>query len=377
MLHPFHHSHAVPRRNWGFGLAAVLVIALLTGGLLAMPQPAAAAPVAVAGATLTVCNGEQNAPGQGVRCTVSITNYVTSTGILAPAPASSWTVTRCTGAAGVLSPALLPAATCTTTTTPILGAPITTVQQCNGSGSGGGGGVWCSVTLTNHFTPAPGAAFTAALVYECVSVPLTPGLLCDPTSLANTAGSVPTSTVGQCNGSGNGGGLVPAVPGGSANCSVGVGSTTTATMASHVDQCNGSANGGGAFLKCFALVSNDVVAAPENTDTSDSGIYPPIVVAVPATVATPSPTATPPAVVVPVVAAPLPSPVSVPVVAPPVVAPPVVAPPVVVLPPRPGRTGNAGTPDAARTSTATVLMLAALAVVLTFAGRALTPRRRR
>src|SRR5690606_32940375 len=122
--------------------------------IMVTPAPALAAPPLVAGSTLTACNGE-NAPGTGVRCTVTVTNYVTPAGLLASAPASSWTVQRCTGAAGMLSPVLLPAATCTTTTAPVVTQPITTVAQCNGSGSGGGGGVWCTVTVTNHFTAAP------------------------------------------------------------------------------------------------------------------------------------------------------------------------------------------------------------------------------
>ena len=382
--------------GWSLGAAAVLAVALLAAGLLMTAREAIAAPVAVAGGTLTVCNGEQNAPGEGVRCTVTVTNYVTATGALAVTPASSWTVTRCTGAAGVLSPALLPAATCTTTTTPIVGAPVTTVQQCNGAGNGGGGGVWCTVTVTNHFTPAPVGAFTPASVYECVSVPLTPGLLCDPTSLANTAGSVPAATIGQCNGSGNGGGLVPAVPGGSANCSVGAGSTTTVTMVSHVDQCNGSANGGGAFLKCSATVINDVVApiiVPIVWPEVDQGNYPPVVITVvPSAGAAPTPTTTPPVVVVPVVIVPPgPTPVTVPPVAVPpgtaqilvpVIVPPGVTPiivPQVVAPrpPRPAPTGTAGPSDGGGTPFTTVLLLGFVALALTFGGRALIGERQR
>lgn len=237
-------------------------------------------------------------------------------------------------------------------------------------------------------------------MYECVSVPLTPGLLCDPTALANTAGSTPAATVGQCNGSGNGGGLVPAVPLGSANCSVGVGSTSTVTMAPNVDQCNGSANGGGAFLKCSATVINDVVLpifVPIDTPTNaDTGVYPPVVVTVvPSPGAAPAPTTTPPVVVVPLVIAP---PTLAPVTVPPVVVPPgttqiivpVIVPPgvtPVIVPqlvppvrpvtPRPAPTGNAGQTDVDGTPLTAVLLLGAMALGLTLGGRALATARQR
>ncbi|MGI8925167.1 MAG: hypothetical protein ACR2HN_00805 [Tepidiformaceae bacterium] len=255
------------------GIAAVLAVVVFAIGLLTLTSgPASAAPASVAGSTLTACNDEQNGGGTGVRCTVTVTNYLTDAGALAAAPVSTWTVTRCTGAAGELSPALLPGASCTTTTAPIVGQPITTVQQCNGSGNGGNGGVWCTATIANHFTTAPAGAFTPATVYQCVSVPLTPGLVCDPPAANNTAASVTAATIGQCNGSGNGGGLVPAAPLLSPHCAVGSASTTTLALPVHVDQCNGSANGGGAFLKCTATVTNDVVVpTPTGTATSPGG----------------------------------------------------------------------------------------------------------
>lgn len=378
--------------------AAALTLALAIGvfalGVLIMgPRPVSAAAPSVAAGTLTACNGEENAGGTGVRCTITVTNYVTNSGALAAEFASTWTVTRCTGAAGVIAP---PAAggTCATTTLPITGQPITTVQQCNGSGSGGGGGVWCIVTIANHFTTAPGNGFTPATVYECVSVPLTPGLVCDPTAGNNTAASVPAATVGQCNGSGNGGGLVPAVPAGSAHCAMGAGSTTTATLPVHVDQCNGSANGGGAFLKCTATVTNDVIAPPPAEEIEvvvpvipPPAAVPPVVVLVP--VAPGVVPATPPqAIVLP----PLVVPPGVPrVVLPPIVVPPgvvqVIVP--VVLPPKtvpliitqlippivPPKTGNAGLAGAGSDSTPQMWLLGSATVGLLLAARRLRSRR--
>lgn len=380
---------------------AIAIGAFTLGVLLMSPRPVSAAAPSVAGGTLTACNGEENAGGTGVRCTITVTNYVTDLGALAAAPVSTWTVERCTGAAGLIAPPAT-GGTCTTTTLSIVGQPITTVQQCNGSGSGGGGGVWCAVTIANHFTTAPAGAFTPATVFECVSVPLTPGLVCDPTAGNNTAASVPAATVGQCNGSGNGGGLVPAVPAGSAHCAVGAGSTTTVTLAVHVDQCNGSANGGGEFLKCTATVTNDVVAPPPPPPPppAEEG---PVEVVVPVI---PPPAAAPP-VIIPVPVAPGVVPATPPqaIVLPPVVVPPgvprIVLPPVVVppgvvqviipvvLPPgtvpviitqlippiTPPKTGNAGFAGAGSDSTPQMWLLASGTVGLVLAVRRFVSRR--
>jgi hypothetical protein len=377
------HPAQSPASRWPRTLAAAAVLAfgiLAVSLLTSTSTPVSAAPPLVAGGTLTACNGEQNAGGVGVRCTVTVTNYMTATGTLAPAAASSWTVTRCTGATGVLAPVLLGGATCVTTTLPTTGAPISIVQQCNGSGNGGGGVVWCTTAITNYFA-APPAAFTAGTVFDCI--PTAPGMLCAPTALANTALNVPASTIGQCNGSGGGGGLVPAVPLLSAHCAVGPGSTTTGTAPMNVDQCNGSANGGGAVLKCLATVTN--FAAPPPNDDDLSTPTPPLAVAAPVAAAVPVATAVaaPVATAVVVPAAPVTPAVVVPVVAPPVptpVAPQQVIPTPTVTPlpaptppaPRPGPTGNRG-PGTIATSTSGWL-IGVLALAL--AGTGVLIRRR-
>ncbi len=122
-------------------------------------------------------------------------------------------MTRCVGATGPLN-----TLTCTTTATTSL-TPITTVNQCNASGNGGGGAAVCIVTITNHFSGAPLAPIVPATVYQgcgissVITGPGAPGT-CTP---ANTAPNIVAATVGQCDGSGNGGtsvGFVCTVTGG-------------------------------------------------------------------------------------------------------------------------------------------------------------------
>ena len=306
----------------------VLAAAVLAVGLLTQTS------VSEAAAPVNQCNNDaaSNVGGQGIACTVTIVNYVTSTGAFTNTLPSTVTVTRCTGAAGPIGAG---AGTCATTTTTST-EPITQVQQCNGSGNGGGGVVICTVTITNHFAGAPTVAATPAAIYQGIGSVITgtgaPGTL----TPVNTPGitSVTAATVGQCNGSGNGGTSVGFV------CTVTPGSTATSTLAVNVDQCNGSANGGGSRVTCTATVTNDVVAAPP----------PPA----------PAPVVVPPVVVPPVVT-------------PPVVAPPVVAPPVTTL--RPPATGNAGLARDAGTSQAAVWLLGVATMGLVLVGRRLVSRR--
>ncbi|MEO6398004.1 MAG: hypothetical protein ABIP13_06015 [Tepidiformaceae bacterium] len=248
-------------------------MSLLAIGLLGQGTISAAA----AAAPVSQCNNDtaSNVGGQGIACTVTIVNYLTSTGTLDPSSPSRVTVTRCVGAAG---PIAAGGGTCNTTSFTST-EPVTLVQQCNGSGNGGGGVVKCSVTITNFFSGAPGGAITAATVYQCVGSVITgtgaPGT-CTP---SNTPGvnSVSAATVGQCNGSGNGGTSVGFV------CIVTAGSTSSATLGVNVDQCNGSGNGGGALVTCTSSVSNQVV--PSSTPTTT-------ITAVPTT-ANPTPSGTP------------------------------------------------------------------------------------
>ena len=227
-------------------------------------------------APVNQCNGLANVGGQGLACTVTIDNFVTSSGA-ASAP-STVTVTVCVGAAGPIGAG---AGTCTTTVSSSA-QPVLSVTQCDGSANGGGGVLICAATITNHFAGAPAVAPTAAMVYQCIGSVITgtgaPGT-CTP---ANTPGvtSVTAANVGQCNGSGNGGTSVGFI------CTVSTGSTATSTLPVNIDQCNGSTNGGGALTRCTATISSIVVAAP--TPTPAPTVAP---TATPAP--TPAPTATP------------------------------------------------------------------------------------
>lgn len=218
-----------------------------------------------AAAPVTQCNDDtdSNVGGQGIACSVTVVNYLTSTGTLDGTLPSTVTVTRCVGAAGPISQG---AGTCTTTTT-TSAEPVTQVRQCNGSANGGGGVMFCSVTITNHFVTSPATAPSPATVYQCVGSEITgPGApaICTP---ENTPGvtSVGAATVGQCNGSGNGGTSVGFI------CTVAGGSTTTVELPLNIDQCNDSANGGGSLVNCSATVTNDVLPASTGTPTSPAG----------------------------------------------------------------------------------------------------------
>ncbi len=256
-----------------FKVSAFLAMALLMLGSIA--QSGAQVSAAPLSAPVNQCNNDaaSNAGGQGLACTVTVTNFVTSTGASTGTP-STITVTRCVGAAGPISAG---AGTCATTTS-TSASPVTQITQCDGVSNGGGGVLICTVTMTNNIsgtvTPTP------ATVYQCIGSVITgtgaPGT-CTP---VNTPGvtSVTAATVGQCNGSGNGGTSVGFI------CTVSTGSTTTAGLPVNIDQCNGSTNGGGALTRCSATVNSVIVSAPT---------------AAPVATATPIPTTTPVAVAAP------------------------------------------------------------------------------
>ncbi len=299
-------------RTWSMAAAlgtALVAFSLLTG----VSSSVSAAPA-------TQCNGEQNGGGTQVACTVTVVNYVTSTGTISNVAPSTVVITRCVGASGPVS-----TLTCTTTTLTST-EPVVLVQQCNGSANGGGGTVRCSATVTNNFSGAPAGPIVSATNYACIGSVITgtgaPGT-CTP---VNTPGvtSVTAATIGQCNGSGNGGTSV------GFTCTGATGSTMTSTLPVNIDQCNGSGNGGGSLVICSASVTNVVMATP------------PTPTPVPAVVATPLPTAAPPvAVATPVASVTPPVAVATPVTS---VTPPTL--PAIGVPtpivPRPAPTGNAG-----------------------------------
>jgi hypothetical protein len=334
-LQPVSAGTSVIRSRWfvvtlGFALAvAVLAVSLLAQ----TPHP-----VSAQAAPAVQCNDDaaSNVGGQGVACTVVITNnFAVGTGgtITTEAP-SSLTMTRCTGAAG---PVGAGAGTCVTTTV-TSADPIALVQQCNGSANGGGGVLLCSVTVANVFSGST-VTTSPASVYQCVGSAITgPGApgSCTP---VNTPGvtSVTAATVGQCNSSGNGGTSV------GFTCTVSTDSTMNVAFGVNVDQCNGSSNGGGALTICSATVTNEFVMQVATPSPTPSPTATPSATASPSATAGPSASGTP--------------------------SPPTTATPSSPDGPTPGDTGNAGLTDGGGTSTRLVVVLGALAVALAFVGR--------
>lgn len=267
-------------------LAVFAFAVLVLGGIAQSGTEVSAAPQA---APALQCNNDaaSNVGGQGLSCTITIVNFVTSSGSATTTP-STVTLTRCFGAAGPIG---LGAGTCSTTTS-TSSTPITQIQQCDGVSNGGSGVLICTVTMTNNFSGTPAQPLGAASVYQCVGSAITgPGApgTCTP---VNTPGvtSVTAATVGQCNGSGNGGTSVGFI------CTVSTGSTATTVLPVNIDQCNGSGNGGGALVKCQATVTS-VVSAVSPTATPVA-VVAPTVIPTPVTIV--APTATPvPAIVAP------------------------------------------------------------------------------
>lgn len=276
-------------------MCILLIGAFAQTGLQAAAESGASTNAAPLSAPVSQCNNDaaSNVGGQGISCTVTIANFVTSTGAIDPTRPTTVTVRRCVGAAGPIGAG---AGTCTTTTTTSTEL-VTSVAQCNGSANGGGGVLICNVTMTNTITG--GATPTAATVYQCVGSVITgtgaPGT-CTP---ANTPGvtSVTAATVGQCNGSGNGGTSVGFI------CTVGPSSTISATLSVNVNQCNGSANGGGSLVRCSATV-NSLVAAQATATPAPVATATPIATATPA-VPSATPIPAPVATATPVAAAPV------------------------------------------------------------------------
>ena len=259
----------------------VLALSLLILGLGGPAQLGGQVSAAPQSAPIAQCNNDtaSNVGGQGLSCTITIVNFVTSSGTATTTP-STVTLTRCFGAAGPIGAG---AGTCSTTTS-TSSQPITSITQCDGVSNGGGGVLLCTVTMTNNFSGTPAQPLGPASVYQCIGSAITgPGApgTCTP---VNTPGvtSVTAATVGQCNGSGNGGTSVGFI------CSVASGSTATTVLPVNIDQCNGSGNGGGALLTCRATVTS--VVAPTGTPAPVTIVAP---TATPAPVTIVAPTATP------------------------------------------------------------------------------------
>ncbi len=237
---------------------AALAVTLMSAVSLSTSSPTSAATTIAP--TTTCSNGVNNAGGEGLICEVTVVNTITGSG-----GSAAVTVRECHGAAGD------PEAACLLFTD-VLPAPLTAVDQCNGSINGGGGTLRCSVEVTNNFvglTPNE----SAATVNQCVGSGDGDTSGCDPFP-ANTI----NATITQCNGSANGGTLVELT------CTVN--GMETSSNSVEVDQCNGSGNGGGGLVICSANITNNFTLAPTPTPT----IAP---TPTPTNAPTPTPTATP------------------------------------------------------------------------------------
>lgn len=227
------------RRLFTVIVPSMLALAMLTATAFMSVSPASAVTI---GPT-TTCN---NALGNGgAVCETTVVNTVTPTG-----GSSVVTVRECVGSAGV------PDATCTNTTTP-LSAPVTSVEQCNGSINGGGGTLLCSVTVTNNYVGMTSAP-NPVTINQCVGS-VTTGTVraCNPDPATTS-----DATITQCNGSGNGGGA-------SLTCTAT--GTQSAALSVLINQCNGSSNGGGTRTVCSStMTNNDIAAAPTASPVSST-----------------------------------------------------------------------------------------------------------
>ena len=187
------------------------------------------------------------------------------------------------------------------------------VSQCNAVYNAAAAQVECEVTVVNTVDLSTGIGSSTVSVGECIGAPgaticgpvvvtsynvITTSVdqcngsgnsgggvvICAVVLINEITGTAPTAaaTVNQCAGSGTGGGASPlncdsyatttgatitqcngSVNGGGAptrvNCSVGP-STQTALVPVSVNQCNGSANGGGALMFCSVQLINRGVA---------------------------------------------------------------------------------------------------------------------
>ncbi|GAB3606812.1 hypothetical protein GCM10027413_22210 [Conyzicola nivalis] len=241
-----------------------------------------------------------------------------------------------------------------------------TINQCNSVYNAAAAQVECQVTIVNTVDVTTGVGSSTVTVGECIGAPA--ATVCGPVVV--TSYNEITTTVDQCNGSGNAGGgvvicavqlineitgaatITPAtvnqcagsgtgggdstlncdrydtttgatitqcngsVNGGGAptrvNCAVGP-STETALIPISVNQCNGSANGGGALMFCSVQLIN--------RGANVTYVGPPLGTPVPIQVPgvggiVPAPDVVPAAPVPPTGAAPVVAPVAAPVVAP-------------------------------------------------------------
>jgi hypothetical protein len=217
-----------PHRWLALGGVLALILGLSAGLVLDHPRSASAADLAI-----LQCNGVSNVGGLTVQCDVVVVNTLTGD------PGTTGSVVTLNGGSPVASNDL-----------------VTSVDQCNGSGSGGGGTVNCTVTITNNISIGAPSPALAATVNECNDNQDTDGLSNAPNTCNPFPASTSGATITQCNGTGNGGGLVNVEPLYS-HCTAS--GTVSASLPVTVNQCNGSANGGGSQVHCTVSMTTNVV----------------------------------------------------------------------------------------------------------------------
>jgi LPXTG-motif cell wall-anchored protein len=199
---------------------------------------------------------------------------------------------------------------------------VPAVNQCNGIDNVGGEALACDVTVVNNLDLATGVTSSTLTTRVCrgafgvtdLLCTTTPGTFTDLTSsivqcdgsgngggssvtctvsvtnnitgdastspatvnqcigsaegggaslTCNPSSSTSGATITQCNGSGNGGGAT-------VTCTVGT-STVSAALPVTISQCNGSGSGGGSLVTCTSSITNNILQAAPDTTTPGSG----------------------------------------------------------------------------------------------------------
>ncbi len=209
---------------------------------------------AATAAEILQCDAIGDGGGQGIVCTVEISNTLDNTDPAAPVTSSTVTMTSCLGGANAAEAGLC------TTTGPITSTELVThVDQCNYAVNGGGASLECEVSVINTIIGDAPVTAVPATVNQCNGSLDTGDVdLCAPEP-ATTDPS--TATVIQCNDSVNGGGSV-------LNCAVDPTSTVSDAIPVTINQCNNSANGGGSTVICRVKMTTTIIkVTPPDDDT--------------------------------------------------------------------------------------------------------------
>ncbi len=141
---------------------------------------------------------------------------------------------------------------------------VPAVNQCNGIDNVGGEALACDVTVVNNLDLATGVTSSTLTTRVCRGAFGVTDLLC--TTTPGTFTDL-TSSIVQCDGSGNGGGS-------SITCNVTVTNNITgdaSTSPATVNQCIGSAEGGGAVLACEPVSSTSGATITQCNGSGNGG----------------------------------------------------------------------------------------------------------